>query len=524
MKKNLIFFSSIFFYLSIGIILSVNTGISHDETHEQNQWIVNFEAYKSLFGLGDYTPLINFEDRYHGIGFHFFSQPLQHLLYKIVANINGTTDYGSFLLSRHISIFLLFFFSGIFFYRINKILSLSKPFSRASTIIYLTFPYLFGHSLINPKDIPFLSIWLITTYYLIKILKFIYDDRKILIKTILKLAFFSSFLLSIRIVGLLIFLEFLIGFLVLLNFKKVNLLLLIKENIKKIIYFLIVFLSFLYIFNPIFWHNPFEIINSINHLSKYFFDVCTLTLGKCESALNLPASYYFIWLFFKLPIISLLGLCLYPLIEKKFLKGGFRTVILLTLTFTVIFIILLFILKKIHIYDEIRHILFLVPLILIVTFYNIYLFKKEIFYFFSLITVVFFLIDNFKLYPYQYTWLNEFSRIYDINKNFEVDYWGISNTGLQKKIIKYYNKKKFNNDICVYGDAYTSTYLTKLDFNCQGHYGEIDAVKVRPFIAYQNLRNLKRNPPYNCDLLEEEKYNYIFSDQNIIVGKLWYCY
>ena len=44
MKKNLIFFLSIFFYLSIGIILSVNTGISHDETHEQNQWIVNFEA------------------------------------------------------------------------------------------------------------------------------------------------------------------------------------------------------------------------------------------------------------------------------------------------------------------------------------------------------------------------------------------------------------------------------------------------------------------------------------------------
>lgn len=524
MKKKLIFLTAIFLYLIIGFYLSINTGISHDEIHEQTNWLINFEAYKSLFDQGDYNKLINYADRYHGIAFQLVSQPIQFLFHNYVANITGATAFASYLLSKHIAVFLLFFFSGIYFYRINNILSSSKSFSTITTIIYLSFPYLYGHSLMNPKDIPFLSIWLIATFYFLKILKFIYLDKKILFKIVIKLAFFTSFLISIRILGLIIFFQFLIGIIILSNLKNNNILKIIATNVQNIGYFFLVFFITLYLLNPIFWHSPLEMLNSINHLSKYFHDVCTLTLGKCERSLDLPSSYYFIWLFFKLPILSLFGIVIYPFIEKKFLDQNFSSVILLTLSITVISIILLFILKKINIYDEIRHIQFLIPLILIVTFYNLYLFKKEIFYFFGIITLVFFLIDNFRLYPYQYTWLNSFARIYDINKNFELDYWGISNRGLQKKIINNFYENKVDKNICVYGDSYTPAYLSKLNFNCFGHYVEIDGVKKRPFIAYQNLRNLKRNPPFDCNLIGEEKYSYLFFDQKIIVGKLWYCY
>ena len=52
-------------------------------------------------------------------------------------------------------------------------------------------------------------------------------------------------------------------------------------------------------------------------MSKYFNNVCTLTLGKCEQSLNLSPSYYFVWLFFKLPIISLIGILIFPFVEKK---------------------------------------------------------------------------------------------------------------------------------------------------------------------------------------------------------------
>ena len=51
--------------------------------------------------------------------------------------------------------------------------------------------------------------------------------------------------------------------------------------------------------------------------SKYYHDVCTLTLGKCMPAKNLDPIYIPIWLSVKLPLIILLGLILLPFVEKK---------------------------------------------------------------------------------------------------------------------------------------------------------------------------------------------------------------
>ena len=77
MKKKL-FFSIILIlsYLSFGFFLSINTGISHDEFHEQLNWTINFEAYKSILNLGDYNKLLNYSDRYYGIAFQLISQPI----------------------------------------------------------------------------------------------------------------------------------------------------------------------------------------------------------------------------------------------------------------------------------------------------------------------------------------------------------------------------------------------------------------------------------------------------------------
>ena len=59
-------------YLLTGVYLAVNSGISHDEFHEQQNWNVNLEAIKSFFISGEYNDLLNYKDKYHGIGFHFF--------------------------------------------------------------------------------------------------------------------------------------------------------------------------------------------------------------------------------------------------------------------------------------------------------------------------------------------------------------------------------------------------------------------------------------------------------------------
>ena len=196
-------------------------------------------------------------------------------------------------------------------------------------------------------------------------------------------------------------------------------------------------LLLIYIMNPVLWHNPLELINAIKWMSKYFNNICTLTLGECMSSLSLPSSYYYIWLFFKLPILIILGVLIFPLIEKKIFSLKVISIYYGTLFFSFFSIIFIFILLRINIYDELRHVMFLIPLIFLVSLTNIFYLNKKIFYSLGTLLILFFIIENKSLNPYQYTWLNSFAKLTNIQKNFEIDYWGVSNKNLQKKIVEY---------------------------------------------------------------------------------------
>ena len=62
------------------------------------------------------------------------------------------------------------------------------------------------------------------------------------------------------------------------------------------------------------------------------------------------------------------------------------------------------------------------------------------------------------LNPYQFTWMNSFSKFYKINKTFEVDYWGISNKNLYLSIKNHSFQNNFSRDFCVYGDFYAKDF------------------------------------------------------------------
>ena len=526
MLNNRNLFIVIFFilYFIIGAYLSVTNGISHDQYHEQLNWRINFDAIKSLFNNdGGYQELLNYKDKYHGVAFHYFSQPIQFLTNNLISKINHVnTEYAQYI-SRHLAVFLSFNIAGIFFYLISLKLTESKNFSLFTTAIFLLYPYLFGHAQINGKDIPFLTLWLISTYYLFVITENLYNDKKIVILDVILISFFTAFLISVRITGILILLEYLIAFIFLINLRNNNLLKFFKKIFLSLLLFIILLILFLYILNPVFWHNPLEFFKSIGWMGKYYHDICTLTLGECMSSLNLSPSYYFIWFFFKLPILVLLGLFIYPLIEKKLYKNGIKTIYYSTLILSLISILFIFILKNVALYDEIRHIMFLIPFIFLIAFYNFYILNKKVFYFLSTVCIFFFIIENIALKKYQYTWLNSFAKLTNIEKNFEVDYMGISNKNIQKEILKFSNKKNIKKNTCIYGNAYAPAYLERFSFTCFKNYSELDAAKLRPFFAYQNVRNLKRSDPKDCNLIHEEYYKYNFSNQKIITGKLWYC-
>ena len=119
--KSVKYYSYLFLliYLITGSYLSLTTGISHDEFHEQLNWEINSRAIKSFFLTGEYNELLNYKDKYHGIGFQLISQPIQYLVVNIFGSFFTISDYGIKLVSKHIVVFFLFSFSGFYFYLIS---------------------------------------------------------------------------------------------------------------------------------------------------------------------------------------------------------------------------------------------------------------------------------------------------------------------------------------------------------------------------------------------------------------------
>ena len=116
-----------------------------------------------------------------------------------------------------------------------------------------------------------------------------------------------------------------------------------------------------------------------------------------------------VWFFYKLPILILFGLLVYPFIEKKLYVKKINLIIILSLIFTVLLIVFMLIFSKAVLYDELRHVMFLIPIIMIISFISIYHFlSKKILYSIIISYIFFFTFQNFKIYPYNYIWLNNF--------------------------------------------------------------------------------------------------------------------
>ena len=523
-KRYIIFIPFLLVFIS-GSYLSLNSGISSDEFHEHQNWIINFAVIKNFLDNDIYNQLLDYRDKYHGIAFNIISQPIQFFLKDFVTNYNNVTEYGGLLISKHLVVFIIFFSSGLFFYKIMFKIIQDLNASLLSTILYLTYPYLFGHSLFNPKDIPFLSFWLINTYLFLKIMSDISENIKIRLYDIVMISLTSAFLLSIRIVGILIFFQYLISIILFLNIKEIKFYYFIKSNLSNFFIFILFFLFFLILLNPIFWHNPLEVFNSLKWMSKYPQNVGTLTNGSIMYSLNLPSNYFFIWIFFKLPIIILIGYLIFPFVEKKILINKSISIHYLSLLITPILILLLFIFNNVAVYDEIRHLMFIIPLVMLTSLINLYFFlKKKFFNLVCIIMIIFFSIENYSINPYQYTWLNSFSKFKDIQKNFEIDYWGISNKNLSIKTVNFIETNaNIDTSICVYGDHYAKEFLMPKGFSCFFPYSELDVAKDRPFIVFKNLRNVRRSNPKDCNKIWDEQFNYFLFKKSISAATLWYC-
>ena len=507
--------------------LSVNTGVSTDAFIEEHIWSLNLEAIKDFFGHNNngYTKLSESDilgGRFYGIGFNFLSQ-IYILAATLVVKFEGLSFEISKVLLKHNLIFCSFFLSAIFSKKILNLIIKNNFYSNLFLVFYLFYPFLLGHGFYNPKDMPLLFAWILSSYFSFKIFLKLYNDEKIYFMDIFLIALSTAFLISIRITGILIFFQYFITFLITVRFLKFSFFEFFKSFFYKIFLFFLLTIVFVIIFYPLFWKNPLLIFDSIIQAKKIQFGICTLTLGKCMDGMDLPSSYIFIWFFFKMPLISLIGLFIFPFIEKRIFIRHDNQIILGSIFLTLLFIIFILIFFKVNLYDELRHILFLMPLLLISSFSVIYFFSKKITLYLVLISVLIFSFQNIKMYPYQYTYFNQLSNFIDINNNFELDYWGISGRNIAKRINK--NKQLLSNkDKCIYvAPVHIIKHFISSEYKCVKPFLSIYPKSSEKYILIKYTRNIRRENPSNCKLIFEESYNLSSFNNNLKMGEVFIC-
>jgi len=139
----------------------------------------------------------------------------------------------------------------------------------------------------------------------------------------------------------------------------------------------------------------------------------------------------------------------------------------------------------------------------------------------SLLSILIFSIQNLIIYPYQYTWFNSFSNFIDINKNFEVDYWGVSGRNIASKI----NNNQVllsHKDKCIYvSPIHIIKPFISNDFKCVKSFFSIYPKSTEKYILVKYTRNIRRENPSNCQLIFKESS--MLLSKELLMGEVYFC-
>ena len=436
----------------IGFYLHNDYGISIDEESTRHHGLVSLNYiikilnnyfYLNLNVLENITELKNYELREYGVIFELFA--------AICEKIFFLKEYDDIFYFRHLLNHFIFLIGICFFYKI-----LFKAYNNVylaiigSGILYST-PRIFAQSFYNSKDIIFLSVFIVCTYFAYNFF------RKKNFNNIFLIGFFIALLTCVRSIGFyfyliiifFLFLEFLDNKIKLNNFVKIT--------------FYLTFIYFLSVYSlwPFLWENPINnFIYAIKSFSSYGWGGKVLYLGDFHSAKHLPWHYIPVWVFatISIPLSILIFLALIfttyrfskRLTNINFNMWNNQLEFFSLFVFTLIVApIILIITNSSTLYNGWRHVYFIFPplVILAISFicYTKIIFNKKKFLLKTLNIFLFIILLNnitniIRLHPYEYVYFN-FLFEKDANKNFEIDYWGLSNRdALIKLPINKYEK------------------------------------------------------------------------------------
>ena len=450
--SNLI--TTIFFliFLCIGSLIFNDYPVTPDEPLHRINGFISLKYILELFipdslllsELGNLPDLNNDWRKTYGV---LFDLPLSSI--EILFNLN---IQDAFLL-RHFLTFLIFFISTIFFfYLLKNHLKTNNFLSLLGVLILISTPRIFSNSFYNGKDILFLSLIIIATFYSLNLLK---NFNK---KNLFLACLFCAFASNIRIMGIYLPVLTYIFYVFLPDDQK------FKNNINFFLYFFLGYFLILYITWPFLWLNPVENFFSILKESASYpihWDFEILYFGNYLSPENLPWHYFFIWFLSTTPIIFVFIILfgIFTFLKQYFnffLKITFDKNLKLWKTsdqMTSLFIFLCFFIPiflvitlNSTLYNGWRHLFFVYPFLIYLAIYGLNVISgifNNNFKNFFITLVVIQIISNvffiFKTHPVQNIYFNFVSKPY-IKNNLPVDYWGLGN----RKTIDFLLSQRIN--------------------------------------------------------------------------------
>jgi len=448
------------FFLVGGSVVSVQTGLTSDETTEQDIFSYNVGAVKgllrgSLEGFNQLKPYdLTYGDNFYGIGFHAAAYPIQVLLRPYLARKLAVESKTALLFGKHPVVFWLFALSVIAFYRFARFFIRERSVAIAICAAYAAYPYLFGHAMMNIKDCPFMSVYLICTYLSVRLVKHRLQGRETSFRAdVAGLIFATAALASIRLPGLVILLQYAFTFGLLDRLKSGA-----GESSPRLLrwrhvaVFLALLLVLIVIAYPVFWINPLRgIVNGLKFMAWHPQRAFTLTWGRELEPCATPG-YLLGWLVVKLPAMILIGLVLVPLVLKRIAQDSFQRIAYFTLLFGSLYMLVAVVVLRSHLYDETRQILFVYPLLFLTGSVALYIASRKLALVAALLSVAIFGWDQVQLHPYQYVYFNEFARFLNIDELFETDYWGASGREHGRLLEQDAQLRSANKLMCIYAD------------------------------------------------------------------------
>lgn len=406
--------------MAIGMAIYQDFGISIDEVSQRE---IGRQTY--AYAIGQNPGYINFALRDHGPGFEW--------LYIFFEKALSLDNFRDIFLMRHLVTYMTFILSMFCGY-LWAIRIFGNRWLATITLFSLIFsPTIFGHAFFNPKDVPAMSIFLVSLYF---------THRSFSVKkwqSFLLLGIIVGFSCTVRLtnavilapIALFLAIDMVTGF---LN----------KEPISKIFTHGLTVLAgtalALYAFWPALWADPIAGLRYVFASNANYDWISEVQFsGTLIYSNNLPWSYIPTWMAITTPelfiILGLIGIALFitRLVSQGriyFLNTAYRGITLAAIAFFLPLIIVIRL--NATLYDAWRHMYFIYPPFIIMATYGLgYLAKywhKAILL--SLcgaqaLLIFSFMIDN---HPFEHVYFNHFvshKRDY-LMKHYELEYWGTS--------------------------------------------------------------------------------------------------